>query len=329
MESRTKHILTIITLCILSLTTSAQIKKQEEREELLPYGDFDNWLVRIIDESFIIGGGTKYLYEVAPTDTIRGDIPYKSSPVSPWRTSNVLAHVSGITKCSVSVFPEKRDEGKCVRLETLMETCKVLGIVNITVLVPGTIYLGEMMEPIRDTKNPQSKLNAGIPFTRHPKAVVLDYKFDAPDKDHRIKSTGFSRIKEIPGRDSCELYIILQKRWEDKEGNVYAKRVGTLVKRFWKNTPEWINNYRAEILYGDITWHPDYRPYMRLIPEEQSLYCVNSKGKSVPIKEVGWAPIGEMPTHLVFRASSSCGEAYIGTVGNKFRLDNIRFVYDE
>ena len=44
------------------------------------------------------------------------------------------------------------------------------------VLVPGTIYLGQMHEPIKDTKNPQSKLNAGIPFTETPNAIVFDYK---------------------------------------------------------------------------------------------------------------------------------------------------------
>lgn len=317
-----------ITFLTLSLSGISQVLPSE-REELIPYGDFDSWLVRVIDESFIIGGKTKYLYEIAPADTIKGDIPYKSSSASPWRTSNVLAHVSGITKCSVSVFPEQRDKGNCVRLETLMETCKVLGIINISVLVPGTIYLGQMMEPIRDTKNPQSKLNAGIPFTQRPKAVVLDYKFSTPETDHRIKSTGFSRQRTVPGRDSCELYVILQKRWEDADGNVYAKRVGTLVRRFFKNTPDWVNNYRAEILYGDISSSPEFRSYMGLIPKEESLYCVNSRGKSVPIHEIGWASPDETPTHLVFRASSSCGEVYVGTIGNKFYLDNIRLAYDQ
>lgn len=327
-----KHIiaqlLCALTLAGLSLSGMAQTSPSE-REEMLPYGDFDQWMVRVIDESFIIGGKTKYLYEVAPVDTVCGDIPYKSSSASPWRTSNVLAHVSGITKCSVSVFPEPHGDGQCVRLETLMESCKVLGLINITVLVPGTIYLGQMMEPIRDTKNPQSKLNAGIPFSKRPNAVILDYKFSTPDVDHRIKSTGFSRKRIVPGRDSCELYVILQKRWEDDKGNVYAKRVGTLVQRFFENTPGWINNHRAEILYGDITSRPGFHSYMGLIPEEESLYCVNSRGESVPIHEVGWAAPDETPTHLVFRASSSCGEVYVGTVGNKFCLDNIRLTYDQ
>ena len=194
-----KHIISqfslVVSLLCFSLCGKAQ--SSHEREESIPYGDFDKWMVRVIDESLIIGGRSKCLYEVAPADTVRGDIPYKSSSESPWRTSNVMARVSGVTKCSVSVFPEPRDSGYCVRLETLLDSCKVFGLFNIKVLVPGTIYMGQMMEPIRDTKNPQSKLNAGVPFTKRPKAVVLDYKFTTPGTDHRIKSTGFSRQRRM------------------------------------------------------------------------------------------------------------------------------------
>ncbi len=322
---------TIKTLCLgvilgANLPSTAQTPVKEN-EKLIPFGDFNSWMVRIIDESFVIGGNTKTLYEVAPTDTIRGDKPYIGSTTSPWRTSNVMAKVSGITKCSVSVFPEKRGDGHCVRVETLMENCKVLGIVNITVLVPGTIYLGQMHEPIKDTKNPQSKLNAGIPFTETPKALVFDYKMDSPGTDHRIKATGFSKIVNVPGRDSAEIYVILQKRWEDEKGNVYAKRIGTAIERFSENTPDWNNDHRLNLLYGNLTLQPNFRPCMQLIPKDQSLYCINSKGKSVPVEEIGWGDAEDKPTHLFLRISSSYGEAYIGSVGNKFRVDNVRFAY--
>ena len=103
-----KHIISqfslVVSLLCFSLCGKAQ--SSHEREESIPYGDFDKWMVRVIDESLIIGGRSKCLYEVAPADTVRGDIPYKSSSESPWRTSNVMARVSGVTKCSVSVFPE-------------------------------------------------------------------------------------------------------------------------------------------------------------------------------------------------------------------------------
>ena len=96
---------------------SIQWHKTKENEKLIPFGDFNSWMVRIIDESFVIGGNTKTLYEVAPLDTIIGDKPYISSTVSPWRTSNVMAKVSGITKCSISVFPGEKRRRLCVRVE--------------------------------------------------------------------------------------------------------------------------------------------------------------------------------------------------------------------
>ena len=55
----------------INLFVTAQTP-EKGTEKLIPYGDFNSWMVRIIDESFVIGGNTKILYEVAPVDTIRG-----------------------------------------------------------------------------------------------------------------------------------------------------------------------------------------------------------------------------------------------------------------
>lgn len=146
---------------------------QKERVELIGYGDMDKWMVRKVEESFVIGGNTKYLYEIASGDTLLHNTPYKNTD-SPWATSSVMAKVSGVVKTSLTVFPEKRGDGYCARLETRMETCKVLGLFNIRVVASGTVFLGQMVEPITDTKNPQSKLISGIPFTGRPdrKSVV-------------------------------------------------------------------------------------------------------------------------------------------------------------
>ena len=66
---------------------------------------------------------------------------------------------------------------------------------------------------------------------------------------------------------------------------------------------------------------------MRLIPEELSNYMINSKGKSVPIREIGWGEKGETPTHLIVRLSASHGEAYVGDITNRLWIDNVKFVY--
>ena len=310
---------------LLSIVVSGGSLFAQEKEVPLSYGDMNQWIVREIHESGIIGGNTKYLYELGPTDTIKGNIAYRNKGGSPWATSNVMAKVAGVVKTNTSVFPERRDDGWCARLETRMESVKVLGLVDIEVIAAGSIFLGAVHEPIKGTKNPQSMLGAGVAFTGKPKALRFDYKTKMVPEDYRIRSTGFSRQSKLAGADSIEVNLYLQKRWEDNAGNVYAKRIGTMVHRFTTSTNGWVNAATFPILYGDITSHPEYKPYMRLQAEER--YTLNSKGKSVPVKEVGWAEEGETPTHIITQFVSSNGGAYIGSPGNTFWVDNVKLIY--
>lgn len=312
----------VLALCLAWL--SSQVAA-DEKEVPFAFGDMDRWVVREIHESGIIGGNTKYLYEVGPRDTIVGNTAYTNRGGSPWATSNVMAKVAGVVKTNTSVFPERRGDGWCARLETRYENVKVFGLVDIEVIAAGSVFLGKVHEPIKGTKNPQSMLENGIPFDKRPKALRYDYKTKAfPGKD-RIRSTGFSRKSTVAGEDSIAVILLLQKRWEDKQGNIYAKRVGTMVQRYIHTTPDWVNGATYPVLYGDITAHPEYKPYMRIQVEER--YTVNSEGKSVPIKEIGWAEDNELPTHLVLQFVSSHGGAYIGTLGNTLWIDNIKLVY--
>jgi len=137
--------------------------------------------------------------------------------------------------------------------------------------------------------------------------------------------TGFSRKTTGAGQDSIAAILLLQKRWEDKDGNIYSKRVGTMVQRYTESSNGWVNDATYPILYGDITKHPEYKPYMRIQVEER--YALNSQGKSVPIQEVGWAAEGELPTHIVLQFTSSHGGAYIGSPGNTMWIDNVELIY--
>lgn len=291
----------------------------------LNYGNFDQWVTRHIQESKVLGGKTQTVYAIGPTRTIEGAKPYEPGK-SPWATSNVYAKVMGVVKTSNAVFPEKRGNGYCVKLTTMMEHCKALGIVNMDVLVNGSIFLGRMFEPLSSTKNPYSKMEMGIPFTGRPKYLQFDYKLKAPLED-RIYSSGFGSKKTIRGRDYAEVFIILQHRWEDAKGNLHASRVGTGRQRFGATTTSWTNNYRIPVWYGDITRHSGYHSYMGLIPRNKSYYARNSKGKMVPVVEEKWADANEKPTHILVMASSGCGTAYVGTVGMTFWIDNMALVY--
>lgn len=308
---------------ILTLLT-LNLHAQSELIEEIPFGDMDHWKVREVKESFIIGGATKHLYEIAQGDTLFDNTPYKNT-TSPWATSSVLATVKGVTKASLTVFPEKRGVGKAARLETRIENVKVLGLININVLASGTIFLGEMVEPITNTDNPQSKLVTGIPFTQKPTALQFDYKVTTGGNS--IRATGFS-TKSLPNRkDQAEVHILLQKRWEDADGNVYANRVGTGWQRFDKSVTTWQNKHRIDVQYGDISSAGFFRDYMGLKTGESAYYTRNSKGQMVPIQEVGWAEPGESVTHLIVQFSSSNGGAYIGSTTSKLWIDNVALVY--
>lgn len=324
-KSGTISILFFSLLKLTSLETSAQTVVP------IKYGDFQQWIVREIPESALIGGKKKLLYEIAPSDTIPGAKAYSNKGGSPWATSNVFASPGAmgvnIHKGSNAVFPESRGNGDiAAKLTTMYDSVKVLGMINIEVLVGGSVFLGEMIEPVKSTKSPYSKINMGIAFTKRPAYLQFDYKVNAPDVDTRVYCSGFGKKKTLAGRDSSEVFIILQRRWEDEDGNIYAKRVGTGRERFHKTTG-WVNGHRLPVFYGDITDRPDYKPWMGLIPDDKNYYARNSKGKMVPVKEIGWDSPDATPTHLLVMASATCGTAYIGTPGQTLWVDNFKLVY--
>lgn len=309
-----------LALLLLSCTAKAQ-------ETVVPfrYGDMDQWVTRKIQESGIIGGHTKSLYEVGPTKEIAGNEAYVNQGGSPWANSNVMAKVMGIVKTNTSVYPERRGNGYCARLETHIESVKVLGLVNITVLASGSMFLGDMKEPITGTKDGEKALNSGVPFTKRPKAVRYDYKVKMSGEPNRIRLTGFSRKSTVPGKDCAIMTCLLQKRTEDADGNIIAKRVGTAVVCY-SRTEGWNNQATYEIHYGDISDKSFYNAsLMRL--GVGGYYARNSKGESKLIQETGWADSDETPTHLVLQFTSSLGGAFVGSPGNTLWVDNVALVY--
>ena len=314
----------IITLLCMATAFAAGA----ERFELLKYGDFNSWVTRNIKESAVLGGAEKTLYEIGPETTIDGNKAYAPLGGSPWATSNVYAKVVGVSKGSNAVFPDTRQKGnRCAKLTTVLEHCKAIGIVNIDVTVAGSIFLGRMYEPIKSTSNPYSKMEMGIPFTRRPKALRFDYRLLIPEGNTRLYSSGFGKKKTLSGHENAEVYILLQRRWEDADGNIHARRVGTGREVFSNSTAGWVNAHDIPVHYGDITSQPFYKPYMGLIHEDKSYYARNSRGKMVPVIEEGWDSADATPTHLLVMASAAQGEPYVGTIGLTLWLDNIGLVY--
>lgn len=293
-------------------------------EAIASYGTFDSWSVREVKESTIIGGKTARLYEFYGNQEVTETRePYVAPEGYLWRTNNVLAVVAGVTKTSNTVFPEERGNGYCARIETHIESVKVLGMINMDVTCQGAMFIGALEEPIRDTKSPMTKVLYGVPYDGRPAALVFDYKADVGHEV--IRGTGFSALKEMGYPDYPMVYMVLQKRWEDEKGEVHALRVGSAIMQIDRNVPDWENGCRLEVAYGDITGEPFYREYMGLKNDpETAFWCINGEGKKTMVHEDGWAAADEEPNWLILTFLASSEQAFYGGVGNVLWLDNVR-----
>ena len=296
-----------------------------QRYEKVPFGDFEQWAVRYIDESQIIGGQRKTLYIPGPTDTISGNEPYDYKNTI-WATSNAFAKVMGVVKTSTNVTPDSGPKGRCAKLVTQFAYCKVAGMVNIKVLAGGSIYWGKMLEPVTGVNDPYAFMDWGIPFTKRPKALVLNYKSKIPNTGKLVKGTTFRTI-EFDGYDPAEILFILQYRWEDSKGNIHAKRVGTAMYHVDKTSDGWVNDFRLPVIYGDARNSKDYQPYMDLISGDKTMYALNSKGKKKRIIEEGWAEADCPVTHAVMAITSGSQGAFVGALDNVLWVDEIRLEY--
>ena len=298
----------------------------QEKIEYLPYGNMDSWTVRYIKESLLLGGNTHTLYVIAKSDTIRKNKPYPyDSDNSPWGTSNAYAKVCGVEKAAVSVTPERRGNGYCCRLKTTLQTVTAIGI-DLKALATGSLFTGTLLDPmtLEGCKVPMKTIDMGIPFTKRPSALMLDYKAIIKQNSAMVRATGSTKVTQIEGRDEGEIILLLQHRWEDANGNIFAYRVGTASERITKSISEWHNDHRLPIRYGDITLHSDYKSWERLT--QNRFMARNSKGKMVPVQEVGYKA-DATPTHLILQISAGCQEAFTGCPGNVVWCDNIRLVY--
>ncbi len=298
-----------------------------ERIEPMAYGDMETWTVRYIRESRLLGGKTKMLYCVAPTDTIRTNGPYIYGRFNcPWSCSNAYANVIGIEKAACTARPERRETGGyCARLDVSMLNVQVFGMIDIQVLAAGTIFTGRTIEPITTAKDPYQNIDFGIPFTGRPIALQFDYKCKVSPENWVWFAKGFAKPKKQVGHDEAEAYIYLQHRWEDANGCIHSIRVGTGYERFTKDQLTWVNAHRVPIYYGDITKEKWYCPYMGFKSIERAM---NSKGKMVPIQEEGWDATKSV-THMVIMLTSGRYEAFVGHEGNVLWVDNVALVYDK
>lgn len=290
----------------------------------LNYSSLDFWYARKVQESILLSGNTIDLFGVGRINP--GSDLFDTNlkdPKSPWGTSNIFSKMV-LDLGNTRVFPEKRENGYCCRLETAIRKDNIAGL-KVEVLISGTLFVGDMIEPVRSLKDPLKNVNQGIPFNKKPKAVRFDYKYTVGKQ--RVKAV--YSVDAAEGSDKAEFCLILQKRWEDKNGNVFATRIGGARQFFTGTVNQWINSATFPVSYGDITHLPEYdAKTMGLIPGVGEVFVKNSKNAMVPLVETGWGKADDEPTHLILYFTSSYeGVQYIGSVESKFWVDNIQLIY--
>lgn len=312
-----------VSIILIMYVCACTLAYAQEKVELMPFGSFDSWAVRHIKESFILGGETKSLYSIGPHEVINGPTPLPKRGNSPWSTSNSYAKVMGVETVTVTVTPEKHGNGQCCRMETKLHTIGAMGI-NFNALVTGSIFTGTTADPMTTEfmTDPRSAINMGVPFTKRPKALILDYKAKMGSGDV-IYANSASVMKKPNVSDAAQITLLLQHRWEEN-GRIFAYRVGTATERITKTTKDWHNNHRIEVRYGDITGRSDYKPWEALSSKTHK--ARNKNGRMVFIEEKGFREDLE-PTHIIILISSSCLPPFTGCVGNTFWCDNIRLAY--
>lgn len=289
---------------------------------LLPYADFENWLVRVIKESSIVGGDSVEVFAVAESGLKRGNVPYVNT-VSPWASSNVYAEVSGVTKVNVNVRPAKYEDGRGTYAELSTEemSFKVLGTLRINVLTAGALYYGTITEPIKGMDDPYATIDMGRPFTGRPKALVLDYSA-VINNSGIISRISAMKKKTYSGYDRAQVFVQLQKRWE-QNGKVYAQRVAT-GELLIDKTVGWKRGEKIMLVYGE---YPDVQELSEKCRLNSLFHTRNSRGEMVPVEEVGWADPGTEPTHIIIYLSSGSLDVFCGELGNKLCVDNIYLEY--
>lgn len=287
----------VITFLFIALGTHAQ-----ERIEPIPFGDFEHWKSSTIKESSLIGGQTKTLYKIGGS----------------WSSSNAHAKAFGIDKVSVSVTPEKRGEGTCCRMESTLETVSAIGI-DFKALATGSIFTGKMIDVVgmKQSNDPNSAIDMGVPFTGRPSALILDYKALIQDAA-AVYAPAKTKVKEVAGHDKGHITLILQHRWEEN-GHVYAYRVGTAVQ-YINQTTDWKNDFRLPIVYGEAG-----KASKELSNNRHKTH--NSEGKMVCIEEVDFRE-DVQPTHLIIQISAGSMPPFTGCPGNTIWVDNIKLVYN-
>ncbi|HSH19168.1 MAG TPA: hypothetical protein VLA03_01870, partial [Draconibacterium sp.] len=97
-------------------------------EEQLNYSSLDFWYSRKVKESVLLSGKTIELYGVGKVASNSDFYDTKlKDQKSPWGTTNIFTKMV-LDIGNTRVFPEKRGDGYCARLETKIRKDNIVGV---------------------------------------------------------------------------------------------------------------------------------------------------------------------------------------------------------
>ena len=80
-------------------------------------------------------------------------------------------------------------------------------------------------------KDPNSAIDMGVPFTKRPTALVLDYKAKINPNGQIVYANAGTRVKNVAGRDKGQIVLVLQHRWEE---NGHVRLQATQARTFYR-----------------------------------------------------------------------------------------------
>ena len=152
------------------------------------------------------------------------------------------------------VYPEKRGDGSCCRLETAIRKDNIAGL-KVEVLIAGTLFVGELNEPVRGLKDPLKNVNQGIAFSKKPKAVKFDYKYSVGNQ--RVKSCFIVSIRR-KGLIRQSFVSFFRNDGKIRMGTCLPPVLVAPVGFFTGTVSQWVNGAKFPVSYGDCTRLPEY-----------------------------------------------------------------------
>ena len=125
---KTVFVLIAVFSCEMSAFSQINPSPFTDKQGQLNYSSLDYWYSRKVKESILLSGNTIDLFGVGKIDS--GSDFYNTTlkdPKSPWGTSNIFSKMV-FDLGNTRVFPEKRGNGCCCRMETTIRKDNIAGL---------------------------------------------------------------------------------------------------------------------------------------------------------------------------------------------------------